>query len=194
MGGGGTHIKKPSRVAGAGTDVVVAKAGKDFSVAARRNGAVWAWGFNTYGQFGDGTTTLSATPVQVPGFSLTNADWLSGDPDGDGLTTYRELQLGTDPLNPDTNGDAVPDGAEVAGGLSPTNLDMDGDGLANPVEIADGTSPFRADTDGDGVGDGQDAFPLDSSRSQGPQPTPGDTTPPTIILVYPRGAILISGS
>src|SRR5574341_2635794 len=73
--------------------------------------------------------------------------------DGDGLATFQELALGTDPANPDTNGDGIPDGAEVAAGMSATNLDMDGDTIANAVEIGQGTDPFRADTDGDGVPD-----------------------------------------
>ncbi|MCC8065996.1 MAG: hypothetical protein LIO94_02670, partial [Clostridiales bacterium] len=39
--------------------------GKDFTVALRSDGSVWAWGDNTYGQLGDGTYINRAYPVQV---------------------------------------------------------------------------------------------------------------------------------
>jgi len=37
-----------------------------------RNGGVWAWGDNTYGQLGDATTTQRLTPVQIDSADLTN--------------------------------------------------------------------------------------------------------------------------
>jgi hypothetical protein len=37
-----------------------------FGLALRTDGSVWAWGDNTWGQLGDGTTTFRATPFQVP--------------------------------------------------------------------------------------------------------------------------------
>ncbi len=37
------------------------------SFAVRSDGSVWAWGDNTYGQLGDGTTTSRYPPVQVQG-------------------------------------------------------------------------------------------------------------------------------
>jgi alpha-tubulin suppressor-like RCC1 family protein len=33
------------------------------------DGTVWAWGYNFFGQLGDGTTTQRTTPVQVPGLT-----------------------------------------------------------------------------------------------------------------------------
>jgi len=36
-------------------------------IALKSDGTVWTWGFNNYGELGDGTTTNSATPLQVLG-------------------------------------------------------------------------------------------------------------------------------
>lgn len=37
------------------------------SLALRSDGTVWAWGWNSTGQLGNGTTTDSASPIEVPG-------------------------------------------------------------------------------------------------------------------------------
>jgi Bacterial TSP3 repeat len=66
--------------------------------------------------------------------------------------------------------------------------DTDGDGLNDIIENILGTDPNLADSDGDGVPDGQDAFPLDPTRSVWPSPDPDDHTPPTITLLSPSGA------
>ncbi|MCB9064973.1 MAG: HYR domain-containing protein [Chitinophagales bacterium] len=46
-----------------------------------RNGVIWTWGQNTYGQLGDGTHTNRATPVQVlaghPGGTTVDNDWVA---------------------------------------------------------------------------------------------------------------------
>ena len=39
------------------------------SLALRSDGTVWSWGWNEYGQLGDGSTTGRLTPVQVSGLS-----------------------------------------------------------------------------------------------------------------------------
>jgi hypothetical protein len=73
---------------GAGA-VVQASAGVGHTLVLKENGTVWAWGDNTYGQLGDGTTTDRLTPVQVVG--LTNITDISAgdhhnlaiDPNGD---------------------------------------------------------------------------------------------------------------
>jgi len=41
--------------------------GNSHSLALASEGTVWAWGYNLYGQLGDGTTTESHVPVQVKG-------------------------------------------------------------------------------------------------------------------------------
>jgi PKD repeat protein len=117
---------------------------------------------------------------------------LASDADSDGLGVLDEWRRGTNPLDADSNDDGILDGASVAAGIDPTNLDVDGDGVLNAVELQRGTDPFRADSDGDGVNDGSDCFPLDPTRSQCPQPVPGDSTPPRITLHEPTTAVLIS--
>jgi alpha-tubulin suppressor-like RCC1 family protein len=49
--------------------------GATHSVAFKNNSSVWAWGWNAYGQLGANTSTntFSPTPVQVTGFSRTQA-------------------------------------------------------------------------------------------------------------------------
>jgi hypothetical protein len=44
-------------------------AGADHTLALRRDGTVWAWGSNAYGQLGDGTTVTRTTPIQVIGLA-----------------------------------------------------------------------------------------------------------------------------
>ena len=54
-------------LASAVTPMVVA--GFFHTVALKSDGTVVAWGFNYYGQLGDGTTTQHNSPVAVPGLS-----------------------------------------------------------------------------------------------------------------------------
>ena len=47
------------------TDIIFVSAGSNHTLALRKDGTVWAWGLNTYGQLGNNTTTGSSLPVQV---------------------------------------------------------------------------------------------------------------------------------
>lgn len=51
------------------TDIVMISAGNMHTLALRSDGTVWAWGLNTSGELGDGTTTDRNAPVQVQGIS-----------------------------------------------------------------------------------------------------------------------------
>ena len=44
--------------------------GLGHSLALRRDGSVWAWGYNDAGQLGDGSNTSRLAPVQVRGVNL----------------------------------------------------------------------------------------------------------------------------
>jgi hypothetical protein len=105
----------------------------------------------------------------------------NSDTDGDGLSDYAEVQLGTNrfeadsdgdmlddgdevnihgtnPSNNDTDSDGMPDGWEIQNGLNATvfnaNEDPDSDGLGNLDEFVHRTDPNNDDTDGDGIPDG----------------------------------------
>lgn len=43
--------------------------GGALTLTIKDDGTVWAWGLNSYGQLGDGTTTRRLTPVQVSGLT-----------------------------------------------------------------------------------------------------------------------------
>jgi alpha-tubulin suppressor-like RCC1 family protein len=67
-----TARSSPVLVAGGFTDWCGVSAGGAHSLGIRTNGTVWAWGFNSAGQLGDGTLTGRSSPVSVVG-SFT--DW-----------------------------------------------------------------------------------------------------------------------
>ena len=55
-------------VTGAGaSNVNMVKAGNNHSIILKNDGTVWTWGWNAYGQLGNGNTVDSITPVQVGG-------------------------------------------------------------------------------------------------------------------------------
>ncbi len=48
-------------------------AGNSHSFALKDDGSLWAWGYNMYGQLGDGTTANSSNPVQIGAGSIWTA-------------------------------------------------------------------------------------------------------------------------
>lgn len=60
----GSRRATPGEVPGL-ADVVAIAAGGQHSLALKRDGTIWGWGQNTYGQLGDGTGSDRNAPVQV---------------------------------------------------------------------------------------------------------------------------------
>jgi len=80
--GNGTTINShtPVQVSGlSGVTAVAANLDGGYSLAMKSDGTAWAWGYNSQGQLGNGTTTDSHTPVQVSGLSgvtaIANGGW-----------------------------------------------------------------------------------------------------------------------
>ena len=69
------------------TGAMAVDGGAGHSLALKNDGTAWAWGYNTYGQLGDGTRQTCLTPKQVP--DLTGVVALAG---GD----YHSLALKSD--------------------------------------------------------------------------------------------------
>jgi alpha-tubulin suppressor-like RCC1 family protein len=68
-----TSRSSPVSVVGGFTDWCQISAGRYHSLGLRTNGTAWAWGNNSYGRLGDGTTTTRSSPVSVVGGFT---DWL----------------------------------------------------------------------------------------------------------------------
>ena len=59
-----TRRDKPAKIAGL-SDVADVCAGAAFVLTLRKDGSVWGWGSNNYGQLGDGTTRDAMQPRRV---------------------------------------------------------------------------------------------------------------------------------
>ena len=159
-------------------------AGWQHSVALKSDGTVYAWGWDEYGQLGDGGAIISgsysSTPVAVS--SITNAIAISVTgshnlllkSDGTfwawGSNGYGELGLGsTDSKSSpvqveinllDSDGDGLDDDWEIAnfGDLTSSDGtgDPDSDGLTDLEEFQNGTDPNNGDSDGDGYNDSRE--------------------------------------
>ena len=67
--GDGTTVDRssPVSVVGGFTDWCQVSLGNLHSLGLRTNGTAWAWGYNNFGQLGDGTTVSKSSPVSVVG-------------------------------------------------------------------------------------------------------------------------------
>ena len=62
-----TERSTPTAVSGLGSGVAAIGVGWYHACAVTTGGALWCWGYNDYGQLGDGTSTSRLTPVAVSG-------------------------------------------------------------------------------------------------------------------------------
>ncbi|WP_027400397.1 RCC1 domain-containing protein [Anaerovorax odorimutans] len=61
-------VLEPTKIEG--LDGVIALAGGCYhSIALKEDGSVWTWGYNYYGQLGDGTTTSHNSPTKIEGLT-----------------------------------------------------------------------------------------------------------------------------
>jgi YD repeat-containing protein len=63
-----TGSSVPFQVAGL-SNVAAVSGGDRFTAALKGDGTVWTWGWNGFGQLGDGTNTDRSAPVQVKSLS-----------------------------------------------------------------------------------------------------------------------------
>ncbi len=66
-----TNSTTPPIQIGNSSDWVSISAGSGFAVGLKSNGTLWGWGYNLYGQLGNGNNTNSNTPIQIG----TASDW-----------------------------------------------------------------------------------------------------------------------
>jgi alpha-tubulin suppressor-like RCC1 family protein len=69
VGSGNGILYRPTQTLNPGSGIIQLAAGYDDVLGFRSDGTVIAWGYNSNGQLGNGTTTNTVTPVQVPGLS-----------------------------------------------------------------------------------------------------------------------------
>jgi alpha-tubulin suppressor-like RCC1 family protein len=66
-----TQQKVPKQLSGlsAASSITASKDASSYTSILKSDGTVWSWGYNTYGQLGDGTTVSRLTPAQVSNLS-----------------------------------------------------------------------------------------------------------------------------
>ncbi|NTX58519.1 hypothetical protein [Myxococcus sp. CA039A] len=65
-GAPGAQVSTGAALSGAQAQARIA-AGDSHSLALRSDGTAWGWGYNAFGEVGDGITSKRSTPVPVPG-------------------------------------------------------------------------------------------------------------------------------
>jgi alpha-tubulin suppressor-like RCC1 family protein len=122
--GDNTTVSKrsPVLVAGGFTDWVQVSGGNSHSLGLRENGTAWGWGYNGYGNLGDGTTVSKRSPVSVVG----------------GFTDWSQVSAGrSHSLGVRANGTAWAWGADSFGRLG-DNSPATFPGKSSPVSVVGG--------------------------------------------------------
>ncbi len=104
------------------TNVTEVSAGLDYCLALKDDGTVWAWGYNYFGQLGDGTYANSSIPVQVKGLhdivaiSASEGHNMALGEDGRVWTWGRNMfgQLGDGTISNKSYGRNTPVGANIS--------------------------------------------------------------------------------
>lgn len=74
LGNGSTTPNSPYgvssavQVVGLGSPAIAVGAGANFTCAVLKNGSVWCWGANNYGQLGNSSGNASVSPLEIPGW------------------------------------------------------------------------------------------------------------------------------
>lgn len=76
------------------TEVAAVDAGKNYTVALKEDGTVWAWGDNSGGKLGDGTKTDRYTPVRTLGGAVTSAEHPLNETNLNGSTLDVSISFG----------------------------------------------------------------------------------------------------
>ena len=72
LGDGTTGTKhSPVQIGSPDIGLVLISAGADHTSGIKSDGSLWSWGYNLYGQLGDGTISTRYSPVQVGVYTLT---------------------------------------------------------------------------------------------------------------------------
>jgi alpha-tubulin suppressor-like RCC1 family protein len=122
----------PVDVSGLGSGVVAIESGHHHTCALTTGGGLKCWGYNLFGQLGDGTSTSSSTPVDVTGLSSGVASVSAGDLVTCAVTTggaakcWGDNEIGT-------LGIGTSSGPESCAGYACARTPQDVDGLSSGV-------------------------------------------------------------
>ncbi|MEJ2249579.1 MAG: PKD domain-containing protein, partial [Candidatus Lokiarchaeota archaeon] len=105
-------------------------------------------GYELYGR------NISITKMNGKMIIYTTSDPFFNDTDNDGVSDYKEFQLGTNLRVKDTDGDGLDDLNDPF----PTTYDQDEDGISDFKEFRLGTCLNQSDTDEDGLQDGEELY------------------------------------
>ncbi|MBB6562173.1 alpha-tubulin suppressor-like RCC1 family protein [Acidovorax soli] len=170
LGDGSTTNKStPQPVTGLASGVAAIAAGGDHTCALTTAGAAQCWGYNFYGQLGDGSTTDKATPQAVTGLASGVAAIVAGDSHTCALTTAGAVrcwgynddgELGDGSTTQKSTPQPV---AVLAGGVAAT---APGIGHSCALTTAGGVQCWGSNAQGQ-LGDGS------TTSKTTPQPVPG---------------------